>query len=46
MWLVNAGSAVFSATIIARILSGVFNFSLNKLWVFEKGESSDTPTSF
>lgn len=46
MLLVNIGAPVFTATVIARIISGVFNFSLNKLWVFGKGESRDTRNEF
>ncbi len=42
MVLVQVGSSVFFATAIARVISGVFNFSLNKIWVFEKKNSHDT----
>lgn len=39
MLFVNVGSSVFSATVIARVISGIFNFSLNKIWVFDKKDS-------
>lgn len=42
MLFVNVGSSVFSATAIARVISGIFNFSLNKIWVFEKKDSRNT----
>jgi len=42
MLLVQIGNSIFSATAIARVISGVFNFSLNKIWVFEKKDSHNT----
>ena len=42
MLFVNVGSSVFSATVIARVISGIFNFSLNKIWVFDKKDSHNT----
>ena len=42
MLLVSVGNSIFAATAIARVLSGIFNFSLNKIWVFEKKDSHDT----
>ena len=42
MLLAYAGNNVFSATAIARVISGIFNFSLNKVWVFEKKDSHNT----
>jgi len=42
MVLVQVGIATFSATVLARLVSGVFNFSLNKIWVFEKKDSHNT----
>lgn len=42
MLLVYVGNSIFSATAIARIISGIFNFSLNKIWVFEKKNSHNT----
>jgi putative flippase GtrA len=42
MLLVHVGNGIFSATAIARVISGVFNFSLNKIWVFEKKDSHNT----
>lgn len=42
MLLVQAGSSIFSATIIARVLSGVINFTLNKIWVFKQKDSHNT----
>ncbi|MEZ4641337.1 MAG: GtrA family protein [Chloroflexota bacterium] len=46
MLLVNIGSSIFSATVIARVISGIFNFSLNKIWVFEMKESHDMRNEF
>jgi exopolysaccharide biosynthesis protein/putative flippase GtrA len=42
MLLTYIGNGIFSATAIARVISGVFNFSLNKIWVFEKKDSHNT----
>jgi len=42
MFLMWVGNIIFSATVIARVISGVFNFSLNKIWVFEKRDSHNT----
>ena len=42
MLFVNVGNSVFSATAIARVISGIFNFSLNKIWVFDKKDSHNT----
>ncbi len=42
MLFVNVGSSAFSATVIARVISGIFNFSLNKIWVFDKKDSDNT----
>ena len=42
MLLAYVGNGIFLATVIARIISGIFNFSLNKIWVFEKKDSHDT----
>ena len=42
MFLVYVGNSIFSATAIARVISGIFNFSLNKIWVFEKKDSHNT----
>lgn len=39
---VNLGLSIFLATTVARVISGVFNFSLNKIWVFEKKDSHNT----
>jgi exopolysaccharide biosynthesis protein/glycosyltransferase involved in cell wall biosynthesis len=44
MLLVHVGNSVFPATAIARVISGIFNFSLNKIWVFEKRNSHNTIT--
>jgi len=42
MLLVQVGNSIISATAIARVISGIFNFSLNKIWVFEKKDSHNT----
>ncbi|MBG0788308.1 MAG: phosphodiester glycosidase family protein [Anaerolineaceae bacterium] len=42
MLLAQIGASVFSATVIARLFSGVLNFTLNKVWVFEKKDSHNT----
>jgi exopolysaccharide biosynthesis protein/putative flippase GtrA len=42
MLLVHVGNSIFSATAVARVISGIFNFSLNKIWVFEKKDSHNT----
>jgi exopolysaccharide biosynthesis protein/putative flippase GtrA len=42
MLLVSVGNSIIAATAIARIISGIFNFSLNKIWVFEKKDSHNT----
>jgi len=42
MLLTQVGNSIFSATAIARVISGVFNFSLNKIWVFDKKDSHNT----
>jgi putative flippase GtrA len=42
MVLVNVGGKIFSATVIARVISGIFNFSLNKIWVFKMKDSHNT----
>lgn len=42
MLLAQIGASIFSATVIARIISGVLNFALNKIWVFEKKDSHNT----
>jgi len=42
MLLVHVGNRIFSATVIARVMSGIFNFSLNKIWVFEMKDSHNT----
>ncbi|MCA9935469.1 MAG: bifunctional glycosyltransferase family 2/GtrA family protein [Ardenticatenaceae bacterium] len=42
MLLVRVGNGIFSATVVARIISGMFNFSLNKIWVFDKKDSHNT----
>jgi len=42
MLLVHIGNSIFWATAIARVISGIFNFSLNKIWVFEKKDSHNT----
>jgi len=42
MLLTYAGNSIFSATAIARVISGIFNFSSNKIWVFEKKDSHNT----
>jgi len=39
---VNLGLSIFLATTVARVISGVLNFSLNKIWVFEKKDSHNT----
>ena len=41
LW-VQVGSSIFSATVFARALSGIFNFSLNKIWVFDMKDSHNT----
>jgi len=46
MLLVGMGQRVFWATVLARIISGAFNFSLNKRWVFHKQDSHDTGHEF
>jgi exopolysaccharide biosynthesis protein/putative flippase GtrA len=42
MLLAHVGNSIFSATVIARVISGIFNFSLNKVWVFEMKDSRNT----
>jgi exopolysaccharide biosynthesis protein/putative flippase GtrA len=42
MLLAHVGNSILSATAIARVISGIFNFSLNKIWVFEKKHSHNT----
>lgn len=42
MLLINLGSGIFPATVVARLVSGVFNFSLNKIWVFHMKDSHNT----
>lgn len=41
LW-VGLGSSIFAATVLARALSGIFNFSLNKIWVFDMKDSHNT----
>jgi exopolysaccharide biosynthesis protein len=42
MILTNIGISIFSATVMARVVSGLLNFTLNKIWVFEKKDSHNT----
>jgi len=42
MLLANVGIRIFSATVMARLISGVFNFTLNKIWVFDRKDSRNT----
>jgi exopolysaccharide biosynthesis protein/putative flippase GtrA len=42
MLLVHVGNSVFPATAMARVTSGILNFSLNKIWVFGKKDSHNT----
>ena len=46
MVLVLGGNSIFSATVIARLVSGIFNFSLNKIWVFRMKDSHKTGNEF
>ena len=42
MLLTQVGMSIFWRTAIARVVSGILNFSLNKIWVFEKKVSHNT----
>ncbi|MBG0783490.1 MAG: phosphodiester glycosidase family protein [Anaerolineaceae bacterium] len=42
MLLTQIGLSIIGGTAIARVISGVVNFSLNKIWVFEKKDSHNT----
>ena len=46
MLLFAMGSGIFPATVLARLVSGVFNFSLNKIWVFHMKDSQNTRSEF
>ncbi len=46
MLLINLGSGIFPATVVARLISGVFNFALNKIWVFHMKNSHNTRREF
>lgn len=46
MLLINLGSGIFPATVVARLISGVFNFALNKIWVFHMKNSHNTRHEF
>ncbi|MCB9418307.1 MAG: bifunctional glycosyltransferase family 2/GtrA family protein [Ardenticatenaceae bacterium] len=46
MLLVKTGNGIFWATVLARIISGIFNFSLNKIWVFGMKDSHDARNEF
>jgi len=36
----SGSSGIFASTVIARVISGCFNFTINKLWVFESRKRS------
>ncbi len=44
MILVNFTNIILISNIIARLLSGIYNFILNKTWTFEKKDSHNTTT--
>jgi putative flippase GtrA len=40
--LIKVSSYIMISTIIARIISGLYNFIINKIWTFEKKNSGNT----
>ena len=46
MLFISFGNQIFFATVAARTISGIFNFSLNKIWVFKKRSSHNTRNEF
>ncbi len=42
--VISVGNAIILSTILARLLSGAYNFTLNKVWTFEKKDSQNTGT--
>ena len=40
--IIDSGNTIIISTIIARLASGAYNFTLNKIWTFEKKDSKNT----
>ncbi len=40
--LIDSKNAIIVSTTIARLISGIYNFTLNKIWTFEKKDSHNT----